>query len=68
MTSGKLQISENTAIKFFGDLAGNFRKFLSIIFIRTTGGKLPEDGVFSHSSHSSHANKSATHKGVLQFS
>ena len=52
------------------DHLGNmkFRKFLGVVCIGTTGGKLPEDGVFSHGSHRRHANKSATHKGVLKFS
>ena len=62
MTSGKVQIPEYTAIKFFGDFPGKFSKFLCIFFIRTTGGKLPEDGVFSHGSDRRNANKTATFK------
>ena len=68
MTSGKVQLSENIAIKFFSDFPDKFRKFLVIIFIRTTSGKLPENGMFSHGSHRRHTNKSATFKSVLQFS
>ena len=50
MTSGKVQLSENAAIEFCRNLAGKIRKFLGIVCIGTTSGKLPEDRVFSHSS------------------
>ncbi len=67
MTSGKVQLSENAAVKFFGDFSGKFRKLQCIFFIWTTGSKLPENGVFSNSSDRRHTNKSATFKSILQF-
>ena len=63
MTSGKIQIPAHTAIKFFSDFPGKFRKLFRIVCIWTTGGKLPEDGVFGNSGNRRHANKSASFKG-----
>ena len=68
MTSGKVQLSEHAAIEFCRNLVGKIRKFFGIVSIWTTGGELPEDGVFSNSGDRRHANKTASLKGVLQLS